>query len=47
VRALEDVDLELGRREVVGLIGPNGAGKTTLVNILTGFDAPSSGRVEL
>ncbi len=47
MRALEDVDLELGRREVVGLIGPNGAGKTTLVNILTGFDAPSSGRVEL
>jgi branched-chain amino acid transport system ATP-binding protein len=29
------------------LIGPNGAGKTTLVNILTGFDMPSSGRVEL
>jgi len=47
VRALEDVDLELRRREVVGLIGPNGAGKTTLVNILTGFDTPSSGRVEL
>ena len=47
VRALEDVDLELGRHEVVGLIGPNGAGKTTLVNILSGFDAPSAGRVEL
>jgi branched-chain amino acid transport system ATP-binding protein len=47
VRALESVDLELGRREVLGLIGPNGAGKTTLVNILTGFDMPSSGRVEL
>jgi len=47
VQALRDVDLELGRTEVLGLIGPNGAGKTTLVNILTGFDMPSSGRVEL
>jgi branched-chain amino acid transport system ATP-binding protein len=32
---------------VVGLIGPNGAGKTTLVNLITGFDQPSSGAVEL
>jgi branched-chain amino acid transport system ATP-binding protein len=41
------VTLELHRHEVVGLIGPNGAGKTTLVNVLTGFDFPSSGSVEL
>lgn len=47
VHALEDVTLELHRHEVVGLIGPNGAGKTTLVNLITGFDFPSSGRVEL
>ena len=47
VQALADVALELGRREVVGLIGPNGAGKTTLVNVLTGFDFPSEGTVEL
>jgi branched-chain amino acid transport system ATP-binding protein len=47
VQALEDVTLELRRREVVGLIGPNGAGKTTLVNVMSGFDAPSEGRVEL
>ena len=39
--------LELHRNEVVGLIGPNGAGKTTLVNVLTGFDFPNSGTVEL
>jgi branched-chain amino acid transport system ATP-binding protein len=47
IQALSDVDLELRPHEIVGLIGPNGAGKTTLVNILTGFDLPSTGRVEL
>lgn len=47
VQALRSVTLELHRHEVVGLIGPNGAGKSTLVNILTGFDLPDSGTVEL
>lgn len=45
--ALRDVTIELGRHEVVGLIGPNGAGKSTLVNVLTGFDQPTGGRVML
>ncbi len=39
--------LELHRHEVVGLIGPNGAGKSTLVNVVTGFDSPTLGSVEL
>ena len=47
VRALDEVTLELHRHEVVGLIGPNGAGKSTLVNVLSGFDVPTSGGVEL
>lgn len=47
VHALSGVTLELHRHEVVGLIGPNGAGKTTLVNIVTGFDRPTEGDVEL
>ena len=47
MQALDGVTLELDRREVVGLIGPNGAGKSTLVNVLTGFDTPTSGSVEL
>jgi branched-chain amino acid transport system ATP-binding protein len=47
VQALRDVTLELHRDEVVGLIGPNGAGKSTLVNVLSGFDRPSDGAVEL
>jgi branched-chain amino acid transport system ATP-binding protein len=47
VQALRDVTLTLARGEVVGLIGPNGAGKSTLVNVLSGFDRPDEGRVEL
>jgi branched-chain amino acid transport system ATP-binding protein len=47
VQALKEVTLELHRHEVVGLIGPNGAGKSTLVNVLSGFDRPDAGAVEL
>ena len=47
VQALRDVTLELSSGEIVGLIGPNGAGKSTLVNVLSGFDFPDRGTVEL
>jgi branched-chain amino acid transport system ATP-binding protein len=47
VQALSEVSLELHAHEVVGLIGPNGAGKSTLVNVLSGFDRPNEGTVEL
>jgi branched-chain amino acid transport system ATP-binding protein len=47
VHALQGVTLELHPHEVVGLIGPNGAGKSTLVNVMSGFDVPTDGAVEL
>ncbi len=39
--------LEIQRGSITALIGPNGAGKTTFFNLLTGFDKPNSGRVQL
>jgi len=45
VRALHDVDLEIGRGEFIVLLGPSGSGKSTLLNILGGLDVPSSGQV--
>jgi simple sugar transport system ATP-binding protein len=45
VRALQDIDLTIGRNEIVGLIGDNGAGKSTLIKIMTGVLPPSSGRI--
>lgn len=44
--AVDDVDITVGRGEVVGLIGTNGAGKSTLVNAIGGY-VPSRGRIEL
>jgi simple sugar transport system ATP-binding protein len=47
VRALQDVSLEVGKGEVLGLIGDNAAGKSTLIKILTGFQQPTRGQIFL
>jgi simple sugar transport system ATP-binding protein len=45
VQALCDIDLAIGRNEIVGVIGDNGAGKSTLIKIMTGVLPPTSGRI--
>jgi len=43
--AVDHVDLAIESGEIVGLIGPNGAGKTTVVNVITGMESATDGRL--
>ena len=43
--AVDAIDLDLAKGELVSIIGPNGAGKTTLFNLVTGLDRPDAGTV--
>jgi branched-chain amino acid transport system ATP-binding protein len=45
LRALSELELQVGDREVVSVIGPNGAGKTTVFNLITGVYRPDDGDV--
>ena len=45
VQALRDIDLAIGRNEIVGLIGDNGAGKSTLIKVMTGVLRPTAGTI--
>jgi ABC-type branched-subunit amino acid transport system ATPase component len=47
VRALDDVSLSVGRREIHGLIGPNGAGKSTLVKVISGAERQGQDSVSI
>ena len=47
VRAVEDVTLDVGAGEVLGIAGPNGAGKSTILGLLLGFLRPTSGVVSI
>jgi len=45
LRAVDGVDFNINKGEVVGLIGPNGSGKTTFFNLITGIYKPDRGRI--
>ena len=45
--AVDNVDLEVHRGEIVGILGPNGSGKTTTILMLLGLTEPSAGRAQV
>ena len=45
LRALDNINLRLAEKEILGVIGPNGAGKTTLFNLITGLIPPTEGQI--
>ena len=45
IRALDGVNLQVGRGEYLSIVGPSGSGKTTLFNLIGGLDRPTRGRV--
>jgi putative ABC transport system ATP-binding protein len=47
VVALESVELEIERGEMVSIVGPSGSGKSTLLNLIGGLDRPSAGEIRI
>jgi putative ABC transport system ATP-binding protein len=45
VPVLEELDLEVARGEFLALMGPSGSGKSTILNLVSGIDTPTSGRI--
>jgi putative ABC transport system ATP-binding protein len=45
--ALENVNLEVGKGEVVSIMGPSGSGKSTLLNLIAGLDRPTAGDIQI
>ena len=47
IAAVDQINFEIQRGEILGLLGPNGAGKTTTLRMLTGFLRPSTGTIRV
>jgi ABC-2 type transport system ATP-binding protein len=47
LKAVDDINFQVSPGEVLGFLGPNGAGKSTTMKVITGFLAPTSGRVRV
>ena len=45
VRALEDINFDIRKKEIFAIIGPNGAGKTSMLNVINGFYHPQQGEI--
>jgi putative ABC transport system ATP-binding protein len=45
IPVLQDINLQVGEGEFVGVVGPSGSGKSTLINMFTGIDRPTGGEV--
>jgi len=45
LKAVDDFEVEIEKRSIVGLIGPNGAGKTTIFNLICGLHRPTKGEI--
>ena len=47
LKAIENLDFEVGKGQIYGFLGPNGCGKTTAIRMLTGLLLPTSGEIEI
>ncbi len=47
VRAVDEVDLTVGRGEFLAIVGASGSGKSTILSLLAGLDTPTSGKIEV
>jgi ABC-2 type transport system ATP-binding protein len=45
--AVDQINLDIAKGEIIGLLGPNGAGKTTTLRMLTGYFAPTAGDIKI
>ena len=47
IKACDNFNFSAQKGEIIALLGPNGAGKSTLMNMIAGFLAPTSGKIEV